>query len=300
MKLQDLIQEYKEKSKSDDRNDQYSALLFALQLPSICSRIEFPQTAENTGKLEDGKLYKNNGRPWDGNLYKEWMKHHSCSFIDLYTDNLPLNKFIDAVYDLRCQLTHQGIVTSTKNKFYFIHKGQGSMFIDGITFLPIKRFCDDMFSAADNNRSVVYTNMTLSEDMILSDDAYAKIQQDVYDTYKHFWDGRGNDDNTLYILYEAIINDRPDNQRMIETFFIQNPDEKYEIWDFEYKYRIMLPDNKYLFEEYDEDKSVYSRDLKANTLVCRFSKSDYERMLKIVSDLQEYSKLHPFNIIKYL
>lgn len=231
MKLQELIQKYKKKSKSDAIDDQYSILLFALQLPSICSRIEFPQTVENTGKQEDGKLYKNNGRPWDGNLYKRWIRYHSCSFVDLYTDNLPLDEFIEAVYVLRCQLTHQGIVTASENKFYFIRGEQESMFIDGITFLPIERFCNDMFSAAECNDTVACADLTVSEDMLLSKDMYTRIQKDVIDTYRQFW-GTRYDDHILYIIYEAIVDNHPDIQRRIKAFFDQNPDQKYEIRDF--------------------------------------------------------------------
>lgn len=247
MKLQELIQTYKDKSKSEDINDQYSSLLFALQLPSICSRLEFPKTEENTKKL-----YKNNGTPLDGKLYRYWIESHAVSFEDILMDNLPLDKFCNAVYSLRCQLMHQGIVTSTKSKFYFVHNGKCSMFIDGITFLPIEQFCDDIFSAANESENILCMEITLSKDMMIPNDVYEKILQSVHGIYESFWKTRDNDDNILYLIYEAIINERPYNKKKIDDFFLNNPDKLYEIWDFGYKYRIVQPDNKYFFEDYDQ------------------------------------------------
>ena len=54
MYLMDLIKSYREKL-IDNPND-YSCLLFALQIPSICSRIEIPNTKEN---LEDAAAGEN-------------------------------------------------------------------------------------------------------------------------------------------------------------------------------------------------------------------------------------------------
>lgn len=68
MKMFDLIERYKKQLKNNS-ND-FDCLFFALQIPSICSCIKFIKTPENTGKCEDGKLYKSNGNPWDANMYK--------------------------------------------------------------------------------------------------------------------------------------------------------------------------------------------------------------------------------------
>lgn len=68
MDMMKLVQEYSDKLKNNP-ND-ISCLLFALQIPSICSRIEFPKTDENTGRAEEGKLYRSDRRPYDANMYK--------------------------------------------------------------------------------------------------------------------------------------------------------------------------------------------------------------------------------------
>ena len=93
MYLKDLIESYRKKL-NDNSND-YSCILFALQIPSICSRIEFPKTDENKGGLKEGKFYGSKGRVWDGNMYKAWLKKHSNSFVNIsvsYTHlTLPTN-----------------------------------------------------------------------------------------------------------------------------------------------------------------------------------------------------------------
>ena len=49
-----LIHKYQKFLQSQKSEDRYSALLFALQIPSICSRIEFPNDGTNT-LYSDGK-----------------------------------------------------------------------------------------------------------------------------------------------------------------------------------------------------------------------------------------------------
>ena len=105
MEMLDLIEQYKKRLENNP-ND-YTCILFALQIPSICSRIEFPQTSENTGNCSKGKLYKPNGNPWDVNMYKTWLIKHNNSFVDIYHSSMELNAFCEAVYDLRCQVTHE-------------------------------------------------------------------------------------------------------------------------------------------------------------------------------------------------
>lgn len=58
MLLIELIKEYRKKL-NQNPND-FSCLLFALQIPSICSRIEIPKTVENTSPTNsrsDEKYY---------------------------------------------------------------------------------------------------------------------------------------------------------------------------------------------------------------------------------------------------
>ncbi len=81
MEMLDLIQVYRNKLQTNPHDT--SCLLFALQIPSVCSRIDFPQTPENTGECKDGKFYRANGKIWDANMYKAWLRKHYSHFVNI-------------------------------------------------------------------------------------------------------------------------------------------------------------------------------------------------------------------------
>lgn len=299
MKMIDLIEQYNKQLETNP-ND-YTCLLFALQLPSICSRIEFPQTPENTGKCEDGKLYKLHGNPWDANMYKTWLIRHNESFADIYSSSMKLNMFCKAVYDLRCQLTHEGILMTTESNFYFTNSSKAMCYGD-IVFLPMKRLCEDMFNAAlkvlyDKNEGF---NITPFKDMFLPDDTYSKIFNDAKKTYKSFWDNYSEDDNMLNCIYDSIIFDRPDMKSKIDEFFKTQPNDIFEIWDFGFNFgHIIDIKQRFIKQKYDEGKSKFSRNLKKTSDVLCLSKTEYERMIQVHKKFEEFSESHPFDITQY-
>lgn len=142
MTLQELIVSYKEKLESCDNNNLHSVLLFSLQLPSVCSRIEFPQTDDNTGNSQDGKFYRKNGKVLDANICKAWLRKHSKCFRNIFSTEMTMDAFCDSVYELRNQVTHEGILMSLQNKYYFVEKDKTAMILGNIVFLPIQRFCE--------------------------------------------------------------------------------------------------------------------------------------------------------------
>lgn len=259
MEILDLIRQYK-KQLENNPND-FNCLLFALQIPSICSRIEFSQTPENTGKCEDGKLYKSNGNPWDSNMYKIWLMRHNNSFVDIYHSSMELNAFCKAIYDLRCQVTHEGILMTNESHFYFTNS-DNAMCLGDVVFLPMKRLCEDMFDTAiavlfNKNEKV---NITPFKDMFLSDDVYSKIRDDTEKTYKSFWNDYSEDDNMLNSIYYHIIFDRPDMKLAIDEFFKNQPNDIFEIWDFGLKFGYVIDINqRFIKQKYDESKSILSK-----------------------------------------
>ena len=300
MDLLKLIEDYRSKLKTNPNN--YSYLLFALQIPSICGRINFPQTSENTGKAIDGKLYKKDGTPWDSNIYKAWLRQHYDLFIDIYGNNISIDEFCDNIYNLRCQMTHEGILMSDKNKLYFVDSNYG-LYIDNIAFIPIKRLCGDMFDAAYRMlfNMHVSINITLFDDMLISPDIYSKIQNDSESLYDRFWKDYSEDDHMLYCIFTHIILNREYKKQEIDAFFSNQPNNIYEIWDFGYKYGYVIDmDETFIHKDYDESKSSICRNLKEKTDVLRLTKSQYERMLIVAENLDSYSKKHPFDIFKYI
>lgn len=299
MEILKLIEQYRKQLETDP-ND-YTCLLFALQLPSICSRIEFPQTLENTGKCEDGKLYKSNGNPWDANMYKAWLTKHCDSFVDIYHSSMELNVFCKVMYDLRCQVTHEGILMTNESHFYFTNS-DNAMCLGDIVFLPMKRLCEDIF---DTTTMMLFNkheqfNITPFEDIFLPDDTYSKICNDAEKTYKSFWNDYSDDDKMLNCIYDHIIFDRPDMKLKIDEFFKNQPNDNYEIWDFGLNFGYFNDTNqRFIKQKYDENKSVISRTLKKESDVLCLSKSEYERMLQVHKELENFSKVHPFDITQY-
>lgn len=300
MKMIDLIEQYKKRLENNP-ND-YTYLLFALQIPSICSRIEFPQTPKNTGRCEDGKLYKVNGNPWDANMYKAWLMKHSNSFVDIYYSSMELNVFCKAVYDLRCQTTHEGVLMTNKSHFYFTNS-DNAMCIGDVVFLPMKRLCKDMFDTATmvlSNKNEKF-KITPFEDMFLSDDKYSEIRNHQEKTYKSFWNNYSDDDNMLNCIYDHIIFDKPDMKLKIDEFFKNQPDDIFEIWDFGLKFgHIMDVKQIFIKKKYDESKSKLSQNLKADSDVLCLSKTDYERMIQVHEDFEKFSNSNPLDITCYL
>lgn len=300
MKMFDLIERYKKQLKNNS-ND-FDCLFFALQIPSICSRIEFIKTPENTGKCEDGKLYKSNGNPWDANMYKTWLIKHSNSFVNIYHSSMELNVFCEAVYDLRCQVTHEGVLMTNESHFYFTNS-DNAMSLGNVVFLPMKRLCEDMFNAATMElfKKPEKLNITPFKDMFLSDDIYSKICNNIGKTYESFWNNYSEDDIMLNCIYDHIIFDKPDMKFKIDEFFKNQPSDTYEIWDFGLKFGYIIDiKQRFIKQRYDEGKSALSRNLKTDSDVLCLSKTDYERMMQVHKEFEEFSNSNPFDITQYL
>lgn len=301
MYLKDLIESYRKKL-NDNSND-YSCILFALQIPSICSRIEFPKTDENKGGLKEGKFYGSKGRVWDGNMYKAWLKKHSNSFVNIYSGSMGIEEFCKKLYDLRCQMTHEGVVMTETNHFFFT-EGNRAMCVNDIVFLPVKRLCDDMFEAAENTlfNSHKDINITQFEDMVLPPEIYNSIMNDVETTYNTFWKNYSDSDNMLNCIYDHIIvnrDDKKDIKQEMDKFFREKPDDIFEIWDFSINFGGIV-DDKETFIHKEFNKSKVCLITNKPTDVLRLSKTEYERMLQVTQDLSKYSEENKFDINKYI
>lgn len=304
MYLKDLIESYRKKL--NDNSNYYSCLLFALQIPSICSRIEFPKTDENKGGLKEGKFYGPKGRVWDGNMYKAWLKKHSNSFVNIYSGSMGIEEFCKKLYDLRCQMTHEGVVMTGTNRFFFTEANSGVMCVNDIVFLPIKRLCDYMFDAAENilldeHKDI---NITQFEDMFLPPEIYNSIMNDVETTYNTFWKSYSDSDKMLNCIYDHIIvnrEDKKDIKQEMDKFFREKPDDIFEIWDFSINFGGIVDDKEtFVHKEFNKSKSKVSLIMNKPTDVLRLSKSEYERMLQVKQELSKYSEENKFDINRYI
>lgn len=91
----ELIDKYRDKLSSPDctDDDKHSALLFALQIPSVCSRIEYPAD-------EYTEFYRGDGRPIDNKLYKYWIRNHKGKFETLWRLIMSVDELAERIYGL--------------------------------------------------------------------------------------------------------------------------------------------------------------------------------------------------------
>lgn len=204
-----------ERARSDNPYDQYLALLMALQVPSICARIEFPVSDENTGKCQDDPrvLYKPNGKAWDKNLYFAWLKKHAHDFSVWHFRLMPFDKMCEAIYQLRNQITHSGEILDADSKIVFVDADCGAMYSGSVLYLSIYDFCKKMFDAA---RAIPDVSNIWCRDFALlnrigvrplSREIYQKLRDESESAYHDFWDGR-DDDLQLYQHYCFYANGR--------------------------------------------------------------------------------------------
>lgn len=198
----DTIEKYKTLAKSDKLEDKHAALLFALQLPSICSRIEFPLTDSNKGS--DGNdpeiLYKNDGTPRDHKLYIKWIVSHKQEFKNLFYINASIREIAENIYSLRNSITHAGVIKDKFKQIVFVENGTRPLLLQNALLIPIKDFCINMFLIAKCSLDEHSSN-TLLTDLEISDVEYSSLKEDAYDMYDDFWQKQNRGDKDLYDLY---------------------------------------------------------------------------------------------------
>lgn len=205
-----LIMDMREKANSQYPENQFAALLFALQIPSICSRIEIPKTDKNTGTNQNDPqvLYKEKtGRPFDKNLYHEWLRLHHSSFVPWYYSLMPFDELCDAIYQLRNDVTHAGNLLEVDSKIVLTENGSASLFSGKRLYLSIQMFCGTMFDAARyvfSNDRTFHSGSSIADEKLmlqaLPNIVFNDIQSYLNMKYHEFWADR-YDDLKLYQTY---------------------------------------------------------------------------------------------------
>lgn len=287
----DLIAEYM--NKLEQNIDKFECLEFALKLPSICSRIEFKKTPENTGK-ETSSLYKPNGKPNDKNLYIKWIKRHINEFTSIFcTGQITPEVFCDKIYELRCNLVHTGVIMKENSYFYFIEDtDELPMIIYNKAFISISWLCRHMYKAAEDsihNNKDKY-NISVFKDITISNDVYKDICKDVELEFRKFWDNYSDTDSELNSIYDAVIFNNTAQKNKMDSFFKKYPDNNFEIWDFMIKYKVFLGTEHFIKYKYDESKSLMSKRWHKDSDVLTLSKDSYERMLQVHEEVEKENK----------
>ena len=298
MKVLELLEYFDKKLKSADvtEEDKYAALFFALQLPSICSRLAYPQCEENTDcrYKEDctetcgkGKtLYYADKTPKDEKMYKYWLKDKKQHAP--FDDFCGMTCFHKAIYKLRCLLTHEGLFKKDYIKIRFIPDDKQSMFFENYYFISIKSFCSQFFIPA---RQLFVKFEKKGNDVYMKGDVYDDIRKEVmskHATFMHnFCKTESIDDKiarSISTIYDYIFYDE-NLLKTVKDFFNDKSDDCYEIKDAQFELSV-IADDKYFFHEFC-DKSEFCN-YYDKTWICRFYKQDFETMERFGDAFKKY------------
>ena len=289
----ELIDKYRDKLSSPDctDDDKHSALLFALQIPSICSRIEYPADKYT-------EFYQENGRPIDNKLYKYWIRNHKGKFETLWRLIMSVDELAERIYGLRNQLTHEGYIVGKTTKFYFTDDSDKSIFVDEILIISIKSFCEIFFDIAYDVFKQNRIEISPMSCLTLESKDVGNILNDICKTYREFWKTHTTLDNELFMLYDMVFKYDSDLCDNADDFFAKNPDSVYVIKNFDMKYSQVNVDNELFWER--EIDVPFGENNKLHRIDCHITKSQYERMKQIRDDMADFESQHRFDIRKYL
>lgn len=203
----DLCSYMMEKVKSDNVYDQYVALLFALQIPSICGRLDIPKTDENTGvSNQDPKiLYKPDGTPHDKNLYVAWLRQHPSIYRHLSSRETPFSVLPEKIYELRNRVFHEGAVFDSTATIVLVAPGCNGMLTSFGDYISVDSFCKHMFDAVGASTSQSLFNLDgarwwqlSSRIRTMSRNEFSDLDKLTEERYDAFWSARPSEDLELW------------------------------------------------------------------------------------------------------
>lgn len=299
MNLIDVVRYYRRHAYLD--KDAYGCLLFALQLPSICSRIKKRAGFEEYVDLDTDKKE-----------YIKWLCEHRNSFGVffnelLYNDRM-WKKFCKSIYKLRCMVVHEGAFVRISGKstsdytFYFVEDAPSAI-IGKCVFTSTPVFCSCFFEAAletfKDPKLNDYLNVTPYETMFFPNMVYNSLSAGAYDHYLSFWKEHSDVDKVLNCIYDHLCSCKKGRMildEMKEHFSDQQ--------DAPYKYRksktdnrdvcIMLNPNKWIIREKRYKPGCIVEDLTVANFVLSYD--DYQRMIAIHDALCEFVNKNPFGL----
>ena len=224
--LSKIISRYKDRlSKAVEKgnnDEQFSCLMFALQLPSICARLDFPR--DEYEEFYSGKNIS------DKKLYIAWLKKNRRLLMAGSSGFLTFNEFCLAVYELRCSLVHEGILSSNKElqNIRFLSGKHSEMTLGFLSlgakqYIPLYYLCDRLFIGALKSVSIVevYTNesdrfslfsIRYTDKVAITDKAslvvdYSELSDEIADARKRaeeFLGKKSKRECALFFLYHYL------------------------------------------------------------------------------------------------
>ena len=279
MKLIDIINHYKNKLDNEECSDdeKYAILLFALQLPSMCSRYDFPIN-------QYPELYYQNGNPKDKELYLKWIKSKASRFEFLIRYTTTIEDLSNAFYHLRCLLTHEGFLITNEKISRFIFTQSSNIVHGTYWFINISDFCHHLFSAAETSE-LCCQDITIGYGFEIP----KVIQKQIDEKTKELIDRCWNDKPEEYYYFLAIRNYLKKENLLddVKNFFERNPNEEYQIENFETK--------ECLFPIKDNRNFTILNKRKYSEVLCHFNKEDFRNIMSFCKELDDL--IDPINEI---
>ena len=207
MKLSDAVER-------GDNDAQFSCLMFALQLPSICARLDFPRD-----KYEQ---FYSGGKPHDRELYIKWLEKNHALLVEGSSGFLTFNDFCSAVYELRCSLVHEGILESNKRlqNIRFLSGNGAGLCLGAKQYIPLYYLCDALFTGAldsvsvkefSTNQSGGFSFSYNSKVAVMDADSLvvdiSELSDEAVNMRKRaeeFWGGKSKRESALFALYDYL------------------------------------------------------------------------------------------------
>lgn len=314
MTILDLLNKYRNKLKSQNVEDQHAALGFALQLPGICGRLEFPQSNVNTQSAtvpHEKALYKKHGATsydvLDRNMFCFWFEAHKGYFFfqGFYFD---FDKWINKLYAFRNNFVHEGTIKLDDKQVIFVDFESATWLEAGnILFLSLYNFCNCIFNLSER----IFTNIgsrfnkpiefSPFDTCCIDNDRYHSIDVYTKQAYSDFWANYSDEDTDLFMLYTHIIEKDKDIEANIEKYFKKIPNGIYQIeTETLEKYDIgAVPDDVLFFSKaylcFIYINGKYQVGLKEK-VVCRLTYQQIQRMLVVVSEMDQLKKEIALNV----
>ena len=298
--LREIIFKYKERlSKAVEKgnnDEQFSCLMFALQLPSICARLDFPR--------DKYEAFYSDRKPRDGELYIKWLEKNHALLVEGSSGFLTFNDFCSAVYELRCSLVHEGILESNKRlqNIRFLSGNGAGLCLGDKQYIPLYWLCDALFTGAldsvsvkefSTNQSGGFSFSYNSKVAVMDADSLvvdiSELSDEAVNMRKRaeeFWGGKSKRESALFALYDYLAHWQLSVFDEMESHFAKNSIRRRDTLSLEIAYYGGLDGDSleelgkmWVFRAKDGNLNVYRLSVDAGV---------YREMKKIVREFRGF------------
>lgn len=298
--LREIILRYKERlSKAVEKgnnDEQFSCLMFALQLPSICARLDFPRD-----KYEQ---FYSGGKPHDRELYIKWLEKNHALLVEGSSGFLTFNDFCSAVYELRCSLVHEGILESNKRlqSIRFLSGKSSGIALGDKQYIPLYYLCNALYTGALDSISVKEFSTNQSGGFSLSYNSKVAVMDadslvvdiselsdeavNMRKRAEEFWGGKSKRESALFSLYDYLAHWQLSVFDEMESHFAKDSIRRQDKFSLEIAYYGGMDGGS--LEELGKNWVFRAKDGNLNVYRLSLDAGVYGEMKKIVQEFKKF------------